>query len=284
MMRKIAKVATIQDLSGYGRCSLSVVIPVLSCLGAQVCPVPTAVLSTHMGGFGKPALADLTDLLEDYMTHWRQLGLQFEAIYSGYLANTDQIHHVAQLIQTSAAPHALVVVDPVMGDQGKLYSSYNGAMIAAMKQLITKADLITPNWTEACFLLDRSYESSGQSSQTLLEMAKALSRFGPKQVIITGVTCETGRRCNIVYMDDQQHYAELPYEEIPMHYPGTGDLFASVLIGKYLQGKTLIESVKEASLFVKKAVEVTYAAGGDPKEGVLLEYVLGDLLERTQYK
>lgn len=281
-MGKISKVATIQDLSGYGRCSLSVVIPVISCLGAQVCPVPTAVLSTHMGGFGKPAVADLTYLLDEYMAHWNQIGLHFEAIYSGYLANTAQIGHVEQLIRTTSTSETLVVIDPVMGDQGKLYSSYNDEMIEAMKHLIRKADLITPNWTEACFLLNKPYESGVQSANTLSEMVKGLSRFGPKQVIITGVTCEAGKRCNVVYLEETQHYEEVPYEEIPVHYPGTGDLFTSVLIGKRLQGKTLIESVKDASAFVKKAVEKTYALGGDAKEGVLLEAVLGDLLQSTQ--
>lgn len=278
MIKKVPKVAAIQDLSGYGRCSLTVVLPVLSCMGIQVCPVPTAILSTHMGGFGKPAVADLTDLLDNYMAHWDQLDLTFDAIYSGYLANTKQIHHVKRLIAVAQEKGSLVVIDPVMGDHGKLYASYTDEMIKAMKSLVKEADVITPNWTEACFLLDRPYSKEVQTSKIILAYVKALSDLGPKQVVITGVICAEGKKCNVVYDKNTGLYQELPYEEIPMHYPGTGDLFASVLVGRLLQGSTLLEGTEAASLFVKKAVDKTYAYGSDPKEGVLLEYVLPELL------
>ncbi|MGL4344496.1 MAG: pyridoxamine kinase [Cellulosilyticaceae bacterium] len=286
MERSVPKVAAIQDLSGYGRCSLAVVMPILSCMGMQVCAVPTAVLSTHMGGFGMPAMRDLTDLLDDYINHWKQLGLAFDCIYSGYLGNPEQIHQVSQLIdRCQGRQGALVVVDPVMGDQGKLYSSYDENMIIQMRNLVAKADVITPNWTEVCFLLGESYDTHQHTREQLKDYLRRLAELGPKQVVVTGAIGDQGQKCNMAYDRIKEECWELPYEEIPAHYPGTGDIFTSVLVGGLLMGDSLPLAVSRATSFVKVGVETTYGYGGDTREGIMLEKVLGHLFEAyTPYR
>jgi pyridoxine kinase len=150
----IKKVAAIHDLSCIGRCSLTVILPILSCLGIQVCPLPTAVLSSHPGGFTNVSVYDFAQHIPDFSAHWRREGIEFDAIYSGFLASERQISLVAQFIDDFSTNHPLILVDPVMGDDGHLYSICTDATKAQIRALVQKADIITPNYTEACFLLD----------------------------------------------------------------------------------------------------------------------------------
>ncbi|MEE4604208.1 MAG: pyridoxamine kinase, partial [Desulfobacteraceae bacterium] len=154
MKNPVPRTAAIHDLSGFGRASLTVVIPILSCMGVQVCPLPTAVLSTHTGGFEGFSFKDLTATMEDIVAHWQQLDVDFDAIYSGFLGSPQQEAIVAGFIDTFSRPDQLVLVDPVMGDNGKPYTTMTPEMIRGMRSLIAKADVITPNFTEAAFLLD----------------------------------------------------------------------------------------------------------------------------------
>ena len=151
MERLIPRVAAVHDISCVGRCSLTTIIPVLSCMGIQVCPLPTAILSTHLGGFKDVAFVDCTEHIDKFSKHWQSENIKFNCIYSGFLASEDQIGVVEKFIEDFAYSHPLVLIDPVMGDEGKLYSVYNEKMQEAMKGLIAKADVITPNYTEACF-------------------------------------------------------------------------------------------------------------------------------------
>ena len=154
MKPSIKKVAAIHDLSGFGRASLCSIIPTLSTMGVQVCPVPTAILSTHSGGFANYTFHDLTDTMEAYINHWKELELHFDCIYPGFLGSPQQIHIVSKIIEQFRQPDTLVVIDPVMGDNGCLYSSIAADMVPQMRQLISQADIIVPNITEAAFLLD----------------------------------------------------------------------------------------------------------------------------------
>ena len=273
------KVLAVHDLSCVGRCSLTVIMPILSCLGIQACPLPTAILSTHLGGFSAVAFSDFSSHIADFSAHWRREGVQFDSIYSGFLASTEQIEIVSQLICDFSASRPLVLVDPVMGDEGKLYSVYTGQMQEKIKKLVRQADIITPNYTEACFLLDQPYVSPVSRPELLESWLVKLSELGPRQVVITGVPLPDQQVANLSYDRITSHFHHCTSNLIPVRYPGTGDIFASVLLGALLRGVNLPDAAERACSFVFSAVARTYAAGSPAREGVLLEPSLKNLLE-----
>ena len=278
MRNIVPKIAAIQDLSGYGRCSLTVILPILACMGMQVCPVPTAVLSTHTGGFDTPVFEDLTGMLDSYIEHWKKLGLEFDCIYSGFLGNEEQIDKVLGFFSHfKKDKDTLIVVDPVMGDHGELYKTYNEIMQEKMKILVGQADVITPNWTEACFLLGKPYHLEGHSKEEIKEILRILGEMGPKVVVITGVVTDENKKVNVAYDKIRDIYWMVPFEEIPVSYPGTGDTFTSVLVGGLLKGDSLPIAISRATQFVEIAVRTTYGYGCDTREGILLEKVLTHL-------
>lgn len=276
----VPRVAAVHDLSGIGRCSLTVVIPVLSAMGAQVCPVPTAVLSSHSGGYKGFSFVDLTTQMHGFIDHWKSLNLRFDCIYTGFLGSGDQIAIVENFIDSFSlagnGKRPLVVVDPVMGDQGTRYSTYTDEMQLRMRRLVEKADLITPNMTEACFLLDEPYSPGVKSLEEGKVLVKRLADMGPGKVVVTGVLMEDGSRCNLAYARDDFYLVK--YSHIPVHYPGTGDLFTSVLIGSLLRNADLQSAVATATEHVRATVEVTQNRNTPEREGVLLEKTLGDLI------
>ena len=275
MNSKIPKVAAIQDLASFGRCSLSVIIPILSYMGIQVCPVPTAVFSTHTGGFGKPMFEDLTGLMHGYIEHWKELDLKFDCIYSGFLSNEKQIDEVLNFFDAFGKDHeTLIAVDPVMGDHGVLYKTYNESMQKKMRKLVSCAQLVTPNWTEANFLLDQMYHTEPISELEARKMIRAISNLGPSKVVLKGIPYENKQKINMAYDREDDSYCMIPYEEVPSSYPGTGDCFASRLIGELLKGKSLKEAAKDATSFVTAGVRETYKAKTDTREGILLEQLL----------
>lgn len=275
MRNIVPRVAAIQDISGFGRCSLTVITPILSCMGVQVCPLPTAILSTHSGGFKNFAFQDLTDHMEAYIEHWKSLELSFEYIYTGFLGNERQIDMVADFCKSfKRTGKECIVVDPVMGDNGKLYSTYNLAMQHKMKELVTHADMITPNRTEMYFLLGKPYSDEILSETAIKENLKALAALGPKVVIITGIAMPDGRKANVAYDSKQEIFWKVPYDEVPTHYPGTGDAFTSVLIGALSQGDSLPMAIDRATQFISLAIKTTYGYCSDNREGIMLEKVL----------
>lgn len=279
MSRIVPRVAVIQDISGFGRCSLTVIMPILSCMGVQVCPMPTAVLSTHGGGFGKMAFIDLTEYMQGCSKHWEELNLSFDYIYTGFLGSEAQINEVMHFCD-KFNKNAKVLIDPVMGDNGKLYSLYNETMQAKMRDLVQIADIITPNLTEALFLLGKPYKIECLSVEQMKDMLKSLTEMGPHTVIIKGITDENGNKVNIAYSKETEVFYKIPYVEVPASYPGTGDVFASILIGAVLQGNTLEKAIKRASAFITAAIRETYLAKTDTREGILLERVLPLLFEQ----
>lgn len=278
MTNRSPRVAAIHDLSGFGRCSLSVVIPILAAMGVQPCPVPTAVLSTHTGGFGDPAFCDLTDFVTSCAEHWKHLAIDFDCIYSGFLANERQTAQVAGFI--SSWPDALAVVDPVMGDDGKPYRTCGAGLIAKMKELVRNADLITPNMTEACILLSEDYIRGPVGRDRARSILVRLSEKGPGKVVVTGATIEPGKISNIGYDRERNAFWRVDCDFIPVSYPGTGDVFASVLVGGLLTGDSLPLAMGRASRFVEIAVRTAYGYSSERREGVMVEKSLPWLMRQ----
>jgi pyridoxine kinase len=269
------RVAAIHSLAGFGRCSLTVIIPVLSAMGIQVCPMPTAVLSTHSGGFGDMSFVDLTDAMEAHAAHWRGLGLNFDAIYSGFLGSARQIETVAGFIDAfGRGPRQLVLVDPVMADNGKLYRTYTPEMRDLMRHLAAKADILTPNVTETCFLLNEPYSDQPMSDVAIRRLLVKLSDLGPPTVVVKSIRTDDGRHANVAYRRVDDSFCVVPFERLPVDYPGTGDTFGSVLLGGLLTGKGLCETMARATAFLSHAVHLTQTAGTPAREGVLLEAAL----------
>ena len=271
-MNRIKRVAAIHDLSGFGRCALSVILPVMSAMGIQVVAVPTAILSTHTGGMGDVVLRDLTDFIMPALEHYRRLELEFEAVYSGFLASVDQIDHCLSFF--AAYPDALAVVDPVMGDHGKLYRTYTPAMQKRMGELVAVADLITPNLTEACLLLGTNYSEMPLTRQQARSMLTRLSELGPRQVVITGAEVSGHGGCNIGFDRDHSAYWMVEVDYVPASYPGTGDLYAGVLTGALMNGDSLPMAMDRATRFAEIAIKTTFSYGTDTRHGVMLERAL----------
>lgn len=281
------RAAVIHDLSGFGRCSLTEVIPILSVMGVQCCPLPTAFLSTHTGGFTGFTFLDMTEELPRAAAHWKSLGLKFQAIYSGFLGSERQIDIVADFIRTFRSDDTLVVVDPVMGDNGQAYQTYTPAMCAGMAQLAELADVITPNLTEAAFLLGREYSqllNGGRAfhdEAALRALAEALSLNGKRSVALTGAALaprQTGAMC----FDARTGRTEAVQAEFvahPLH--GTGDIFASVLTGALMRGDSLRDGAALAVDFIHGCALRTVAQGLPLREGVDFEPLLGKLVSHS---
>ena len=278
-MNRPLRIAAIHDLSGFGRCSLTVILPVLSAMGMQVCPVPTAVLSTHTGGMGEVVMRDLTDFLEPALDHYRRLELAFECIYTGFLGSPEQISHCLDYFRSY--PPALAVVDPVRGDHGKSYRTVTGEMRGRMRELVAVADLITPNLTEAYMLLGEEYSPVPLTRAQAKSMLARLSELGPEQVVITGASLASGERmANLGYDRGRSAFWYVACDYVPVSYPGTGDLFAAVLTGALLQDDSLPMAINRATRFCELAIKTTFGYGSDPRHGVMLERSLGALTQR----
>jgi len=276
MNQRPARVAAIHDLSGFGRCSLSVILPALSAMGVQVVPVPTAILSTHTGGLGEVEMRDLTSFIPASLEHYQRLGLDFECIYTGFLASEQQIDHCLDYIK--AYPKALAVVDPVMGDHGKAYRTYTPQLRQRLGELVKEADVITPNLTEAYMLLGQPYESGSLSRLQARSLLAKLGELGPEAVVITGVQLATGEMANIGYDKGNNSYWVVTCDYVPVSYPGTGDLFASVLCGAFLTGDSLPIAMGRATAFVERCIKTTFSYSSDPRYGVMLEKELPTLV------
>ena len=251
------RVVAIHDLSGVGRCSLTVIMPILSAMGVQACPVPTAILSTHTGGFGEVAFQDLTDYLPQALAHYQRLGLDFSCIYSGFLGSEAQIDHCLAFFK--AYPSALAVVDPVMGDHGKPYRTVTEGMRRRMVGLVSIADVITPNLTEAYILLGEPYNPMPLTRAQAKSMLARLSEKGPQKIVITGVSLAEGNMANIGYDQEHNYYWCVPCDYVPVSYPGTGDIFAAVLTASFLIGDSLPIAMSRASRFVEIAIKTTFS-------------------------
>lgn len=275
MSRSVRRVAAIHDLSGFGRSSLSVVIPILSTMEVQVCSLPTAVLSTHTV-YPKYCFIDLTEYMEEFMRHWKKLKIEFDCIYSGFLGSPRQIEIISRFIDEFSANSPLVVIDPVMGDNGRLYATMGPEMVAEMKGFIRKADIITPNFTEAAYLLDEPYNPNLTEEEVKTWLVR-LADMGPDKVIITSAPSPEGDKYTSVMAYDKTEDAfwKVCCVYIPANFPGTGDAFTSVIVGSLLQGDGLPMALDRGVQFITAAIQASI--GSPEHEGVLLERVLDNL-------
>ena len=269
------RIAAIHDLSGFGRCSLTMILPVLAAAGMEACPMPTAVLSSH-NGFPDRTFCDLTDQLLPAAEQWQRLGLQFDAVYSGFLGSAEQIDVVKQIFSILSDEHTLRFVDPVMGDNGHLYSCYSSEMAEKMKQLVSCADLIVPNLTEAALLLGKE-PVLNPSEEQISQLLRGLSALGPKFIVLTGV--RRGNRVGAAVYDKQKDWiAYALADSVTGNYHGTGDLFAAVMLAALLRGESPLTAAETAAGFVSRVIRATKEAGTDPQFGVRFEPLLPELM------
>ncbi len=276
------RVLAIHDLCSFGRCSLTAAIPVISAMGSQVCPFPTALFSNNFT-YGDFTFSDFSEKMTGFMDKWQQLGFAYDCIYSGFLADVNQIEIVREAIRRFARikdQKTFVVVDPAMGDDGKLYPTLNLDFVSHMKSLVAEADVITPNFTEACLLVDRPYRAEAPETDALKEICQQLATKNNQKVVITSVPGNDANQIKVACFDSNtQTFVQYSTVRIPFATCGTGDLFTSVLTGAMLQGKTLSESVQVAMKFVSLAIDFTYKSGSDYREGVQVEPCLRHLFD-----
>ena len=268
------RIAAIHDLSCFGRCSLTIALPVLSAMGCQCCPLPTALLSDHTGFPGNTFL-DLTVEMGRIADHWAAMDLQFDAIYSGFLGSADQVDTVARFFDTFKKSDTAVIVDPVMGDHGTAYRTCTPELCRGMRVLAENSDVITPNLTEAALLLDRPYEEIRQADA--YEVVRRLSLGGRRSVVLTGYSSEPGQTGTLCFDRDSGESKAVQTPREPQDFSGTGDLFASVLAGGVAKGVPLFQAAQAAADFVRDCIARTLAEGLTEQDGVDFEPLLGQL-------
>ena len=268
------RIAAIHDLSCFGRCSLTIALPVLSAMGCQCCPLPTALLSAHPGFPGNTFL-DLTVEMGRIADHWAAMDLQFDAIYSGFLGSADQVDTVARFFDTFKKSDTAVIVDPVMGDHGTAYRTCTPELCRGMRVLAENSDVITPNLTEAALLLDRPYEEIRQADA--YEVVRRLSLGGRRSVVLTGYSSEPGQTGTLCFDRDSGESKAVQTPREPQDFSGTGDLFASVLAGGVAKGVPLFQAAQAAADFVRDCIARTLAEGLTEQDGVDFEPLLGQL-------
>lgn len=265
------KIAVINDISGFGRCSLAVAMPIISYLRVQCCPVPTSVFSNHTG-YEHYFFDDYTDKMEEYISHWERLGLEFRGICSGFLGSREQIEIVEEFFQKFKKEDTIIVVDPIMGDYGMPYGTYTPEMCKEMKRLARYADILTPNLTEACILAGRDYKNTGSSNAELVELAEKLVKMGPEHVVITGVPqksfltnviCEKGKEPKFVKR-----------KKVGINRSGTGDVFSAILAADAVNHVDFARSVEKAADFIVTCIRRSIELEIPVTDGVCFEEVL----------
>jgi len=267
-MNNPPRVMAIHDLSGVGKCSLTVILPILSAMGAEVAALPTAILSTHTGNIAGYTYRDLTDDMLPMAEHWHALGLTFDALYSGWLGSARQAALVRTIFAQHSRPGTITVVDPVMGDHGRLYSTYTEERIEDMRALCAGADLITPNLTEAYFLLGDAYSGDRLTEAQIHRLCTRLCALGAAKAVVTGVSTAPGM-IGAAAFDGSLSLHQTPHIEGKWH--GTGDIFCAVLLGSLLRGLPLGGAAARATAFTHASIARTLGLGTDPRFGVDFE-------------
>ena len=269
------RILTIQDISCVGQCSMTVALPILSACGHETCVLPTAVLSTHTGGFGKPVVSHMAEILPAMVRHWQESNITFDAILVGYLGSVQAVHAVAEAQESLLAPGGITIVDPAMADHGKLYSGLDEAYASAMKELCTKADMILPNVTEAAMFAGKPYPDT----LTPEWIEESLESFNHPCVILTGIGFREGETGVLARAGENQFHYCHPRLSGSCH--GTGDIFAACFTGALMQERKLEDAVKIAADFTFRCIENTRK---DPVHwyGVKFETVLPELIRLLQ--
>ena len=277
------RIVTIQDISCIGKCSLTVALPIISACGVETAVIPTAVLSTHTA-FGGFTFRDLTDEIPPIAAHWKAQGMAVDAIYTGYLGSFQQLEIVSQFFDQFKTPENLILVDPVMADNGALYAGFTPEFVQEMAKLCGKADIIVPNLTEACYLLNIPYPGEDYTRADIQHILTELGKLGCKQVVLTGVSLEPGRLGVMAYDTEKQTFFEYYNEKMPSSFHGTGDVFASVVVGAMMRGCPLEDALRLAVDFTLESIRKTVA---DPEHrwyGVNFEEAIPLLVSRLSHE
>lgn len=285
------RVLTVQDISCVGKCSLTAAIPVISAMGIEVCPLPTAILSNHTA-FSSFSFLDLTDKIPEILNEWKKQGFHFDAIYTGYLGSIKQIDLVHKILDEFAQNDTLVVIDPCMADNGKLYTGFSQDFVKQMAKLCGRANVILPNMTEACFLVNQDYDFLVQTNESITKLMAKLLSLGAEQVILKGVEFSK-EKIGVAYcsqklfnnnfstnennMDDMNIYFHHRYDE---NFHGTGDVFASAVTGALVLKKDIKDAVKIACDFVQESIECTLLNPNYNWYGVDFESALRNLPQK----
>lgn len=267
------KLAVINDMSGFGRCSIAVELPIISVMKIQCCPLPTAIFSNHTG-YESFFFDDYTDKMQRYYEEWEKLDLRFNGICTGFLGSVHQIQIVNEFIHRFKDEKCVVIVDPVMGDYGKLYSTYSMEICIEMRKMMADADIITPNLTEACILADVPYHEHW-TKQELLQLARQLSQAGPQKIVITGII-QGHYIANFCYQTGYEPQM-IRTIRVGIQRSGTGDIFCAIIAADAVNGVPFQESVRKASHFIKKCIIRSIEMDIPVTDGVCFEEFLGNL-------
>ena len=272
---KQKRAVVINDISCMGKCSLTVALPIISSLGIETVVLPTAVLSAHTA-FEGFTFCDLTDQIAPITEHWYGRGEKFQCIYSGYLGSVRQIKLVEDFIDKFKGEDTVVIVDPVLGDNGALYKNFTDDFPALMRKLCAKADIITPNLTEAALMLQREYVSEGYTEQYIKDILKELASFGAKKVILTGITYDKKRLGVACFDSVSGEYSYHAQECISSMFHGTGDVWASSFVAAYVKGFDFAKAADIATEFTVECIKATLADKDEHWYGVRFETCLAD--------
>lgn len=276
------RVAAIHDLSGFGKCSLTVALPILSAAGIETSALPTAILSTHTGGISGYTYRDLTEDMRPVMKHWKSLDIKFDAIYTGFLGSFEQLDIVREFFDAFRQEDNLILVDPVMGDNGELYTVFTREFAAGMRMLCQKADIIVPNLTEAALLLDEPFHPGPYTHAYIESLLRKLGALGPQKVVLTGVYFKEDELGAATYDRTTDTIDYVFTQKIPGYYHGTGDVFASALLSALLNDFSLIDAAAIAVHFTTDSIRRTYKAKTDYRFGVNFEQSFPDFLKELK--
>ena len=269
----VMRILAINDISCVGKCSLTVALPIISACGVECNVLPTAILSTHTGGFTGYTFRNLTEDIPDILKHWKSLGLQFDFICSGYLGSIEQIELVSNIKKELLAKNGKFIVDPVMGDSGKLYAGFTPAYVAKMRALCAEADYILPNVTEACFLAEMPYPLTPANAE---DAVRKLQAYCPSP-IVTGIT----EKDNIsVYYADGEHLSSYTHTNVEGNFHGAGDVFGAAFVGCLAKGKSLKDAVKLSSDFTSASIQRTALEVTDKRYGLNFESEIYPFLQK----
>ena len=271
------RIAAIHDISGIGKCSLTVALPIISVAGIECAALPTALLSTHTGGFKNIYIEDLTKGIMPIANHWKNEGFEFDAIYSGYLGSMEQVDLIKNSISVLKGEKTLVVVDPVMGDNGKLYQTFSPAFPYKMRELCAVADIITPNVTEACLMLSEEYTAPPYTKKYIEGLLLKLSEICKGTIVLTGACLAQNEQGAAAYSSSDGKISFTSCPRLPGIYHGTGDVFASTFVSGMVLGKGVEKSLRAAVEFTRLAIENTRENLPELWYGVNFEGVLPKL-------
>lgn len=272
-MRK-KQILLINDMAGYGKVATAAMLPILSYMGVPTYNLPTALVSNTLD-YGKFSILDTTDYIKSVFPVWKELGFSFGAIATGFIASERQAQIVSDYCREQAALGTVIFVDPIMGDEGKLYNGVTAATIQSMKEMLAVAHLCYPNYTEACYLTGTTFKTDGVNRKEARFLLDGLRRNGSKSVMITSILID-GQPSVAGYNHFNGEYFSLPYTEIPVHFPGTGDIFSAVLIGHLLNDEPLLKSTQAAMTAVYKLIDLN-KDNSDKNRGIPVEKYLADI-------